>query len=176
MLNEISKSFSDGDIKSFFRNGLNFMFKYSDLQDMNTINDLFINAPFCVILIEEHLNSGHWVSLMKYDNGTIEQFDSYSGRIDAELKYISNRQKTKLNEVGNRLTQLLDEYDGDVVYNHYRFQKLANGINTCGRWCVLRILMFLDGYNIDQFVKKFKWLKGLYRLKNDQLVCVLIPQ
>ena len=179
MESKISYSFSDSDIKSFFKPGLKFMYKYSDLQNMDTIDNLFASCNFAVILIETKFNVGHWVCVMKYQDGTIEQFDSYGGKIDNELKYISHGQRKLLHEIcgtnGFRLTELLNEYPGQVVFNHYRFQKLENNIKTCGRWCVMRLLFFLNGYDIDDFTTEFKFLRGLYRLKNDQLVCVLIP-
>ena len=40
------------------------------------------------------------------------------------------------------------------VYNKTKFQKEQVGINTCGRWCIARLSLFLsDDLNLKEFTK-----------------------
>jgi hypothetical protein len=44
--------------------------------------------------------------------------------------------------------------DQKVFYNKRRFQIIDDRINTCGRWCVARVLAMLVGYELDDFINK----------------------
>ena len=115
--NKMNYSLTNRDIEQYL--GTNHIKKYSDLADYDDIDDVFGNDNFVILLIEDHINSGHWVSILRYDDGTIEQFDPYDGNIDAELKYISKQMREKLNEVNLTLTDMLKERKS--VSSGYRF-------------------------------------------------------
>ena len=106
-----------------------------------------------IILIEEQPNKGHWVCILRYGK-TIEAFDSYSGTIDNELKFIPEVMKRMLGEDKKHLGRLLkDVKDRQVIYSKKRLQKLEDGINTCGRWVILRILMMKEFfYTLQEFL------------------------
>ena len=128
---------------------------------------------YVIILVESQENRGHWTACLRYNDGTIEQFDSYGGKIDSEMKYISIVKKTQLGEENNELGDILKGYK--VVVSKYKFQKLNDNIDTCGKWTLLRILMFvLGGMEIDQFTTWFKNLAKSQGCSNDELVCRLI--
>ena len=89
------------------------------------------------------------------------------------MKYISSDQKLKLGEENNELANILK--DKKVVVSKYRFQKLSSDVDTCGKWTLLRILMFILGHmEIDEFTTWFKKLAKEERCSNDELVCRLI--
>jgi len=110
---------------------------------------------FCMILYEINPHNGHWVCVLKHDparllksgastgrlmlfqQGSLEFFDSYGLKVDDELKYA-----TYANEIVNGkkiLYDLFENTDSIIEYNGKRLQKMAKNINTCGKWCLLRI-------------------------------------
>ena len=169
--NLINYSITNTDIEKYLVNPN--IVKYGDLSNMNSVDDLFNDDCYVIILIESEENSGHWVTCMRYDDGAIEQFDSYGGKIDSEMKYISSDKKLKLGEENNELGDLL--HGEKTVVSKYRFQKLSPDVDTCGKWVLLRLLMFILGkMKINQFTKWFKLLKIKEGCSNDELVCRLV--
>ena len=147
--------------------------KYGDISTMDGIDELFNGGCYVIILVESEENSGHWCLCLRYDDDIIEQFDSYSGKIDNEMKYISSDKKSQLGEENNELAHLLK--DKKVVVSKYRFQKLSSDVDTCGKWVLLRLLMFILGHmEIYEFTIWFKKLAKSQNITNDELVCKLI--
>lgn len=170
--NDISYSLSGDDIGSFFINPK--IIKYSELKDLNSIDDILDDNTFVIILIETKLNNGHWVALIKQDM-ILEQFDSYSGLIDSELKYVNHNKQKLLGADHHYLTELIQKSKFKTVYNKVKLQAEDENTDTCGKWVVLRLLLFLDkGYNIDQFLDWFLKLAKKMKLSNDELVCKFI--
>jgi len=148
----ISKPLTDGDIEK--HTGLKEVLKYSELSKYKTIEDLLpTDKSYVIILIEDRLNSGHWVAVMRY-NKTIEYFNSYGAKWDTDWKFINRMVRMILGENTNEMTRLMDtaKADGwDTICNKHRFQKISSQIQTCGRWCVLRIEMMKMGYTLPEF-------------------------
>ena len=169
--NLINYSITNTDIENYLMNPN--IVKYADLSTMDGIDELFNGGCYVIILVESEENSGHWCLCLRYDDDIIEQFDSYSWKIDNEMRYISSDQKLKLNEENNELANILKGYK--VVVSKYRFQKLNSDVDTCGKWVLLRILMFILGrMEIDEFTQWFKKLAKKEGCSNDELVCRLI--
>ena len=170
--NSVEYSISNVDIQKYLGNG--HIQKYADLLNFNNIDDVFGDYNFVIILIESKLNSGHWTCMLRYDN-TIEIFDSYGGSIDNELKYISKNMKNMLGEKENVLTDLLKKSGYKVVINKYKFQKEDNSIDSCGKWCLLRILMFMcANMQLKEFTSFVKNNAKKLNLSNDEFVCKCI--
>jgi hypothetical protein len=173
---ELARMMSDGDIERYL--GPHTVIKYSDLVNYKNINELLPNdTDFKVILTEQELNSGHWCCLLKYKN-IIEWFDSYGMRPDGQFTYINNITKHLLGQGGNPLTKLLKNgkrKDQKVFYNKRRFQVTDNNINTCGRWCVARILAMRVGYELDDFIEKVDDKMAETKKPSDVLVVDWIP-
>lgn len=148
----ISKPLTDADIEK--HTGLKEVIKYSDLKNYNSIEDLLpTDKSYVIILIEDRLNSGHWVAVMRY-NKTIEYFNSYGAKWDTDWKFINRMVRMILGENTNEMTRLMDKASADgwtTIWNKHRFQKLSSQIQTCGRWCVLRIEMMKMGYTLSEF-------------------------
>ena len=168
---KLNYSLTNVDINNFL--GPNHIIRYRDLTRYSTIDQVFGDSNFVIVLIESKLNSGHWVCLITHTDGTIEQFDSYNGTIDHELNFISKETRGKLGEMNNLLTNLLK--NRKTVYNKYQFQKLDPDVDTCGKWVICRLIMFIEeGMNISQFTKWYKGLMKTTGLESDNLVCMLI--
>lgn len=156
---ELKRMMSDADMNRYFGEGK--VIKYSDLVNYDSINDLLqTNKDFRIILTEQEKNSGHWCAVMKYgkgDGNVIEWFDPYGVKPDGQFRYIDTIKKHMLGQAGNPLTKLLTntkDSNQAVFYNKRRFQVIDDNINTCGRWCIARVLAMQVGYELDDFINK----------------------
>lgn len=159
----ISSPLTDGQLESFTGVKPEDIIKYSDLKNFPKIRDLLPEIiDFRIILIEDKYNSGHWVCVMR--NGrTIEYFNSYGAKYDYEWKFINRMIRVCLGEDTNEMTRLMEQAEADgfnTSYNKYRFQKIANSVQTCGRWVIFRIETFKMGFNNDQFKELVDKLKN----------------
>jgi hypothetical protein len=134
---EIARPLSNHEIDAWLRkNGIlcNF-YAYDKLDDNMELYDLFSRDGCAIILYNiSDQNTGHWCCLIRHNKNTIEFFDSYASKLDANLKYSRSKFPTitailKKNKVEN------------VVFNNMRFQRMNNAISTCGRHCAFRVLM-----------------------------------
>ena len=135
--NEISRPLSNHEIDAWLRKNnimCNF-YAYDKLDDKMKLHDLFSRNGCAIILYNiAEQNTGHWTCLIRHNKDTVEFFDPYASKLDANLKYSKNKFPTitailKNNKVKN------------VVFNNMRFQRMNNAIATCGRHCGFRILM-----------------------------------
>jgi hypothetical protein len=150
----ISIPMSDADLERYTGVTPDKVIKYSELINYKTIEELLpTDKSFRIILLEQRPRNGHWVTVLRYGK-TIEVFDSYGGTIDNELKYIPEVMKRMLGEDKKHLGRLLKAVeDRQVIYSKKRLQKLKGGINTCGRWVILRILMMKQFfYTLNEFL------------------------
>jgi hypothetical protein len=153
------------------------LMKYSELADVNSIYDILpYDRSYKIILVESEYSKGHFVAILRYGN-TIEQFDSYSKKIDDELSFVSNLQKKLLGQDKKYLTHLLKKLPKKVkkIYNKKRLQKLVNNSATCGRFVILRIILMKDfGFNLQQYQDFLeRWCKKT-GLNADELVALMI--
>lgn len=159
----ISKPMTDSDLEKYTGVKPEDIIKYSDLKNFAKITDLLPEKKdFRIILIEDKYNSGHWVCVMRNDK-TIQYFNSYGAKYDYEWKFINRMIRVCLGEDTNEMTRLMEQAEADgfnTSYNKYRFQKLANSVQTCGRWVIFRIETFKMGYNNDQFKELVDKLKA----------------
>ena len=160
----MNTALSDESIKKFIPN----VVKYNELEGISP-NKLLNNLPI-VILYETEPNFGHWTLLHKLDNGNIEFFDSYGFKPDSEFKLISPEYQYPhyLMELLKKLSKLTQ-----IHYNQYQLQSKANGVSTCGRWCILRRLY--PDLDIDQFKEGIDNVVRGMGISNDQYVTKAIP-
>lgn len=140
--------------------------QYKDLLDYKDIDDLLYPHDNVVILYNTNKNYGHWTCIIKRNND-IEMFDSYGYKPDDQQKYITEKVKLDNNMNFPYLTYLLYKSKNKykVHYNNYKLQSEKNGINTCGRWVILRI--HLKNMNINEFAKIIKNDKIAYNLTSE---------
>jgi hypothetical protein len=155
----ISEPMSNEDLEKYLAIKPNDVMKYSELSKYKTIEDLLPkDKDFQIILIEDTYNSGHWVCVMRYGK-TIEYFNSYKDKPDADWKFIPRMMRLILGQGSNEMTRLLNDAKSrgwNIAVNDHKFQKLSPKIQTCGRHCVMRIEMMRMGYNNADYVKKMK--------------------
>jgi hypothetical protein len=61
------------------------------------------------------------------------------------------------------------------IYNKTKFQKEQEGINTCGRWCIARLSLFLsDSLNLNEFTKIIKTKVKQLKMRNDEFITFLV--
>jgi len=132
---------------------------------------------FVFLLIESEINSGHWTLLIRDDN-TFEYYDSYATSHKRILDYIPKYMNRKLgNNYGEDLGKMIksikptDKYK----YNKTKFQKEAPNINTCGRWVIARISLFLsDDLKLKEFTKLMKTKAKKLKMTNDEFITFLV--
>lgn len=167
---------TDEDIRSYFPNIKTI--SYHDLKNYSSINQILPkNKSYCIILYESGPNSGHWTALMRYNN-TIEFFCSYGSSVDECLKWISPEQNKALGIYEPYLTNLLLKSKMKVIYNpiQYQKEKKKKDVNTCGRYCILRIQKMLDGFDLQSFYKLLYLCHKKFNIDYDKLVSSLITK
>jgi hypothetical protein len=167
---------TNDDLKRFFPDNGDKepIIKYSALANCKSIYDILpTDKSFKVILVESRYNTGHWVCISRNKN-MITFFDSYSNKPDGQLRYIKAFWRKMLGQDDTYLTHLLKPKllkGRKVVYNKNRLQSLKSGSGTCGRWCILWLLMSLGmGYNLDEFEKFIDKWKDALGLTRDELI------
>lgn len=126
---------------------------YPELNKYDNIEEILKPFGACIILYETKKNYGHWVCLIERGNNNIEFFDSYGKMIDHQLKFIPEHFRVESKQKYTLLTYLLLKSGKKIEYNNYKLQSTKNDINTCGRWCAIRIK--LKHINIDDFANIF---------------------
>lgn len=106
---------------------------YDSLKGEESLQSLFGDKTSVIILMQiEAKNAptvGHFICLLdKIEH--VEHFDPYGFSVDQELAITHEE---------DWLGKLLRSSNDKIVMSKRRFQQLREGVNTCGRWCVVRI-------------------------------------
>ena len=170
----IATPMSDADIHEYLPEAR--IIKYSELAKYPELHAVLPQVEsFCFLLYEDSPNKGHWVVISRPKEGTAEYFDSYGGQPDAPLRWTPIGRRVGLGEGKPYLSMLLEKSPDEIVYNKVKYQKDGEGVNDCGRWCVLRTLRMKAGEDLNQFHrfidKEARALKEPY----DAVVSKLIP-
>jgi hypothetical protein len=177
---QITEEITDTDLTRYFgKKDFKNVIKYSELANYNSIQQLLPrNKSWKIILIENKFNSGHWTLLLR-DKDTIEWYNSYGSFPSKELDFIHHLQNSFLNQdvkhLNILLTQALPKFK--IIYNKRQLQKLEQGVNTCGKWVIFRIMM-LEKYNLNlsQFLNLIDKLTKQYKLTSNELVTLIIQK
>lgn len=165
----LEQMITDLDFKRYFSEDVKIL-KYSELSGYSNIYELLPSKKdFCIILTEEEKNTGHWCCLVR-NGDLITWFDSYGIKPDGELKFIPYTVRKMLGEDKHHLSRLL-ETAKKYIWNKKKFQKLRDGVNTCGRWVIAFILMSQLGYSLNDFIKKVEEKTEETEKPNDILIC-----
>lgn len=176
IIQRIQTPLTDADVERYFGSGKNSeVMKYSEIKDYRTIDDLLpLPIDFRIVLVEQEKNVGHWVCFLKYKN-IIESFNSYGKDIDKQKDTFGAIKNKLLGQQTDYLTNLVKKSKYKYVINKTPFQAHEDGINTCGRWCILRIIAMKDLFmDLEAFRKMV--IKGCNDLKvePDALVSIWI--
>lgn len=133
---EIQRPLSNLDIEKALNEKVKIVI-YSDIKDMKNSDEFFKPYNMCCVLYETGKRIGHWILITKRINNEgnpyIEFFDPYGQNLDEPLEFSVKNDKFPY------LTNLF--YGSGInnfTWSNLELQKLENGINTCGRWCILR--------------------------------------
>jgi len=167
---------TSSDLQSIFKNCK--IVKYADLENYKDIYQLMPNRmDFVFLLTESEKNSGHWTLLIRDDN-VFEYYDSYGTPPKRILDYIPNYMNKKLgNDYGEDLGKMIKSIKATdmFVHNKTKFQKEAPNINTCGRWVIARLSLFLsDDLNLKEFTKLMKTKAKKLKMTNDEFITFLV--
>jgi hypothetical protein len=150
--------------------------RYPELSRYQSLEQLFAETEskivFLLILTLSE-SQGHWTCLFLRDDGIVEWFDSYSCAPETELLWLDAQTRARLGEDKPLLMPLLlaEEQERHVVYNRYDLQTIRQGINTCGRWSLLRALH--KDLDDDQFHTEMTRLAKRRKVSLDELVCLM---
>ena len=172
---KLSMMITSEDIDRYLDDGSSKILKYSELDQFRTIEELLPrDIDYRIILIEQNPNSGHWCCILRYGKN-IEWLDSYGLRFDEELNFISKMKNKLLGQDVKYLTILLNDAKArgwNCIWNKKKLQQLKDGVNTCGRWCLLRITMLtqfhFDSEEFLDFIEKN--FKG-GAVSRDKMIC-----
>jgi uncharacterized damage-inducible protein DinB len=105
-------------------------------------------------------------------------FDSYGVSPKNILDYIPS---LKNKQLGNNYSEDLGKMIKSIkpndkfTYNKTKFHKEQEVINTCGRWCIARLSLFLsDDLNLNEFNKLIKTKTKQLKMTNDELITFLV--
>jgi len=150
-MDKVSYSLSNSDISKFFDNKIKIII-FSQIADYNSLNELLYPYDRVVILWETSKCRGHWTCCFRNKAQEVFFFDPYGIKPEGELKFSAGKNKL-LKQQKNTLLRL---FKGHYVrYNDIPLQKWKTGINTCGRWVILRLCCDdLNSYEFADLIKK----------------------
>lgn len=148
----MSKSLSNYDILKIIQNKAN-LITYPDIHKYKSLDELLGKHKACIILYETKPLYGHWCCIFKLSNDCVEFFDPYGLFPDTEKKFINKDYQKLSNQYKPYLKALMLESPYILTYNHFPFQEKKVGVNSCGRWCAIRLLF--RHLALDDFIKIF---------------------
>ena len=176
---KLEECLSDADIRRILP-GIDIVL-YEDLGKYRDLKGLIPKSFGAVVIFValESRQQGHWVAILR-DGDEFELYDSYGHRPDKWLSWIDKQQRMKNGESIPYLSYLFNKglkRGYSLSFNKIKYQSTLPGINTCGRWCALRIkyMMLHKSISEDSFLQYMNQLRKDYDLNYDLLVCMLIP-
>jgi hypothetical protein len=164
------------DLKKLLGENLKII-KFANLADYNHITHLLPNTMDCAVIffadeMQGDTTIGHWTCLMRAGN-KYEFFDSYGLSPAEDLAHIPREARVKFGEQINYLKNLLKNVKHS--HNHIDYQRWGTGINTCGRFVIIRLYSFNQGYtNPKQFHHLMdEWLEKTGCKDYDELAVYL---
>ena len=131
---------SGADIKRMVGGQTNII-AYERLKTYSNLEQVLSPYGSCVLLYQTRENYGHWVVLIDRGNKMLEFYDSYGLAPDEELK-LDNQFHLRIHggKITPHLGALIQAGGWSVKYNHEQLQQQLADINTCGRYCVMRLI------------------------------------
>jgi hypothetical protein len=140
---------------------------YSRIKQYRNVDEMLGNYKQTIILYEYEPRSGHWVVLYRNNKNKLCFYDSLGNKVDELNKDINKfRSNMGIPLVNNDLKNLIGFEK--VINNTTEIQEDSEEVNTCGCYCVARLLLkqldnkqfntlFKNGneYSPDYFVRYF---------------------
>ncbi len=170
----IDKPMGDDDIKNYLKNPK--IIIYNQLPKYNNINEILPAArSYAVILYQNSPNSGHWCTIMRPTDNTIEFFDSYGKECDHCLSWLSAEDNKKLGINDKYLLNLIKKSGYELIHNKTCFQGSNGGVSTCGRHCCFRIQnLKKKNMSLEDYTHMMKTTKNKTNMNFDKLVSVMV--
>lgn len=115
--------------------------KYGNIRFFRHIDEILNDYDNAVILYETKKNYGHWVCIMRRENGELEFFDPYGYFIDDQLSFIPKNYAKSSGQNKRYLSALFYNSPYNIVINKVSYQSKNKKISTCGRHVILRIVL-----------------------------------
>ena len=112
---------------------------YHSLESVNDIDEVLGKDGASIILYQTKESYGHWVSLIKVNESTLEFFDSLGWKVDQELQFSDYNIRIHNGQAIPHLTNLIEQSNYKLIQNTTKLQKNSSDDNTCGRWAGLRV-------------------------------------
>ena len=159
-------SISDAEIR-YYLPSANIM-TYPELNIIEDIEQLLPrNDSYFILLYLDTKNSGHWVTLKRFNND-IQYFCSYGTYPDDQIrKWYGVELATELKENKLYLSNLLNKTKLNVNYNDMNYQNKNIDIVTCGRHMINFIKSKKD---LKQYYKMMQKLKRDKKMSFDEIV------
>jgi len=135
--------------------------RYTDLSDFTDIEECFDDLGRCILLyLTENDSTGHWCCMWKTGPRSIFYFDSYGEKPDEPLTWLSSGKRRNLGIEDGRLTELLRASGYKVYYSPVKYQADRGDVNTCGRWCITRLVLKDESPKIFNDIVKKSGMSG----------------
>lgn len=169
----IEDPIDDSEIRKYLPAAKIFLFKH--LSKYKTLQQLLPNdKDYFIMLYEQAPHNGHWVCLCNFNNH-YEYFDSYGLKPSEPLMWNKKEVNKYLGQGKDYLNELLKKADKKVLYNPIEYQKYGPNINTCGRFCIGKILMMRKfNYDMNDFYNYMKIIKDKLKLSYDKIISFII--
>ena len=169
-----NKALSNVDISNLLHGCVNIVV-YPDVYKYKSIDQLMGVYGACALLYEAKPNYGHWCAVIKIGNDCCEFFDPYGGNIDGipdeVLQHIDPTFRDETHQNHTYLAKLMYDSRYDLSYNQYKFQEHKEGIKTCGRHVVSRIMF--KNLSLDDYKRYLDKLSKYHNLNYDGIVTYL---
>jgi hypothetical protein len=171
----MTEPMSDADLEVYLPQAKIFMFR--ELKGYPSIQTILKRPRDYMILLYEHTpQNGHWVAVLRYEN-TIEFFCPYGTSPyspNSPLEWNTPEENAVVDATSNYLEDLLNKAKAEgweVIYNKMDFQEKRNNVNTCGAFCVWRVLCLMeDNMNLSAFQEGMKELHKRMEITYDEIV------
>ena len=149
---------------------------YNDLAGVEDIAELMDEKGRIVMLYpRESPTVGHWVCMFVNKDGDLEYFDPYGDEPEGTKRDLSPEKLAELGIEEDILIPLMkrsaEKRGKGVVFNSFQYQKLAPGINTCGRHCVARLAFHQA--TAEEYKKILDEMKKDTKKSYDDIVSIL---
>jgi hypothetical protein len=134
------KSFSGEDIHRLCEGKVRVL-RYRDLKAARTLSEAMGKHKALILLYETSEGYGHWVAVFEAGPDTIEVFDSYGLMFDDELDFVDPEFRKQSGQLPFLTRLLMRSGYPNIIFNQERLQRLKSDVNTCGRWCGLRVCL-----------------------------------
>lgn len=171
----ITEPMSDADLEVYLPSAKIFMFR--ELKGYPSIQAI-LRKPrdYFILLYENTPANGHWVAVMRYEN-TIEFFCPYGTSPyspNSPLEWNTPEQNRVVDATHNYLSDMLMKAKSEgwnVIYNKKDFQEKRMNVNTCGAFCVWRVLCLMeDNMDLSEFQKGMERIHTQTGLNYDEIV------